>query len=383
MAGTKKLLRLALLLSVSLALSACGMFSSTDPRFDPAELTDYTPAVAVATRWSASIGSGGGYGFIPQVVDNTVYAATPSGTVAALDVASGAGKWRIQTEKLAAGVGSDGKTTAVVNAFGEILAFDGQGRELWRAQASSAVNIPPAVGNGLVAVRTTDYRIQAFDAATGKLRWDVQRPGPALSLRTSIRMLMMPGLLVSGMPNGRIMLIDTDTGAVRWEASIATSLGASDLERIADVVGEPVVHGQQLCGVSYQGRTTCFDIAQGGRALWGAEVGSATGMVADQQNLYMPDERDRVRALGLADGSAVWTQTALLNRRLSTPAISGSVVALGDYQGYVHFLARSDGSLRARLQVGGGPIQSAPQGTRHGILVQTGDGRLLMVSVGG
>lgn len=380
---SSRLFRAALVGLVAAGLSGCGLFSQSDARFDPAPLTDYAPSLAVSARWSASIGSGGGYGFSPELVGDTLYAATPSGAVAALDAASGALRWRVEAGALSAGAGSDGRVIAVATQSGMVLAYDAQGKELWRSQAASAVNVPPAVGNGIVAVRTTDYRIQAFDAATGKLRWNVQRPGPALALRTSFRMLPVPNLLIAGMPNGRLMVIDAASGAVRWEGAVSASRGASDLERISDVVGEPVVVGPLLCGVSYQGRTTCFDVSQGGRPVWSREVSSATGMNTDGQRLYLADASDTVHALDLKDGHELWKQAALLNRRLSAPVPAGSAVAVGDYEGYLHFLSRADGAPMARLQVGGGPVVSALVPTPHGVVVQTGDGKLILVGVGG
>ena len=380
---SSRLFRAVLVGLTAAGLSGCGLFSQTDARFDPAPLTDYAPALAVSARWTASIGSGGGYGFAPERVGDTVYAATPSGAVAALDAASGAVRWRIDAGPLSAGVGSDGQVVAVATQSGVVIAYDAQGQERWRSQAASAVSVPPAVGNGIVAVRTTDYRIQAFDAATGKLRWNVQRPGPALALRTSIRMLAVPNLLIAGMPNGRLMVIDAESGAVRWEGTVSTSRGASDLERITDVVGAPVIVGPLLCGVSYQGRTTCFDVSQGGRAVWSQDVSSATGMQTDGQRLYLADTRDTVRSLDLKDGHELWKQGALLNRHLGAPAPVGNAVAVGDFEGYVHFLARTDGALMARLQVGGGPVVSALVPTPEGVLVQTGDGKLILVAAGG
>jgi outer membrane protein assembly factor BamB len=383
MRSTTRLLRAAVLCLTAVSLAGCGLFTQKDARFDPAPLTEYAPSLAVAARWTASIGSGGGYGFAPQVVGDTVYAAAPSGSVAALDLASGAVRWQVATKPLSAGVGSDGHVTAVVTQEGMVVAYDAQGKQLWASQAASAVNVPPAVGNGIVAVRTTDYRVQAFDAASGKLRWNVQRPGPALALRTSMRMAVEPHLLVVGMPNGRLLVLDAASGAVRWEGTVSASRGASDLERISDVVGEPQIIGPMLCGVSYQGHTTCFDVSQGGRAIWSQDISSATGLTNDGQHLYLADQRDVVRALDLKDGHSLWQQSALLNRHLSTPAVVGPALAVGDYQGYVHFLSRADGKLMARLQVGSSPIQSALVASPQGVLVQTGDGKLLLVGVRG
>lgn len=383
MQSTTRLLRAAVLCLATVSLAGCGLFTQKDARFDPAPLTEYAPSLAVAARWSASIGSGGGYGFAPQVVGDTVYAAAPSGSVVALDLASGAVRWQVATKPLSAGVGSDGHVTAVVTQEGMVVAYDAQGKQMWTSQAASAVNVPPAVGDGIVAVRTTDYRVQAFDAASGKLRWNVQRPGPALALRTSMRIAVEPHLLVAGMPSGRLLVLDAASGAVRWEGTVSASRGASDLERISDVVGEPQIIGPMLCGVSYQGHTTCFDVSQGGRAVWSQDISSATGLTNDGQHLYLADQRDVVHALDLKDGHPLWQQSALLNRRLSTPAVAGPALAVGDYQGYVHFLSRADGKLMARLQVGSGPIQSALVSSPQGVLVQTGDGKLLLVGVRG
>ncbi|MFV0283981.1 MAG: outer membrane protein assembly factor BamB [Castellaniella sp.] len=383
MRSPSRLFRAALAGLMAAGLSGCSMFSVTDARFDPAPLTDYSPSLAVSVRWTASIGSGGGYSFSPDLVGDTLYAATPSGAVAALDAASGALRWRIDAGPLSAGAGSDGRVVAVVTESGSVVAYDAQGKELWRSQAASAVKVPPTVGNGIVAVRTTDYRIQAFDAATGKLRWNVQRPGPALALRTSIRMRSTPNLLVAGMPNGRLMVIDAASGTVRWEGSVSSSRGASDLERITDVVGEPVIAGPLLCGVSYQGRTTCFDVSQGGRSIWSQDISSSTGMSTDGQRLYLADSRDTVHALDMKDGHTLWNQAALLNRHLGAPVPAGSAVAVGDFEGYLHFLSRADGSLMARLEVGDGPIVSALVSTPRGVVVQTDDGKLVLVGVGG
>lgn len=368
---------------LAVSLSACGMFSESNPKFDPAPLTEYSPSASVTTRWSANIGSGGNYGFAPQVVRDTVYAATPSGSVVALSLNNGTTRWRAGDAALSAGVGSDGNTTAVVTNQGVVVAYDANGKKRWETKAASAVNVPPTVGQGLVVVRTSDYRVQAFDANDGELRWEVQRPGPALALRTNSRMIMVPDLLIAGMPNGRLLVIDTASGVVRWEGSIAAARGASDLERISDVVGEPLIMGPLLCGVNYQGGTTCFDISQGGRKIWNQNVSSATGMTHDERQIYVSGQSDVLYALDIGSGQVEWQQRALLNRRLTAPAVLGSTIVVGDYQGYVHFLSRADGSLMARLQINSDPITSPPISTERGVLIQTGNGNLVLVGAGG
>lgn len=370
-----------LALSVA-ALSGCSMFSSSDARYDPAPLTEYPAGVSATVGWTASVGSGGGYGFAPTVVGDAVFAASPNGNVVKLDLDSGAVQWQANAgSKLTAGAGSDGDTTAVASREGLVIAFDAQGAEKWRAQATSAVQIPPAVGAGVVVVRSSDYRIQAFDAATGEVRWNVQRPGPALALKTNMQMRVVDGYLISGLPNGRLIVIDTATGNVQWEGAVAVSQGATDLERIRDVVGMPQLQGPLLCGVTYQGRIACFDLSQGGVPLWEKRFSSFTGMTMDNQLAYSANNRGVVHAFALGDGHEAWKQDALGNRRLTQPAVVPQAVAVGDFEGYVHFLARSDGQLLGRVRVGGGPLVSPLTATPRGVLVQTSDGKLVMVGV--
>ncbi|ANN78647.1 outer membrane protein assembly factor BamB [Bordetella flabilis] len=363
-----------------LSLGACSLFSKSDTRYDPAPLTDYKPGMSVRQSWSVSVGSGGGLGFFPTVVGDAIYAAAPDGTVGKYDLLSGRALWRTDAKAdLTAGAGSDGTTTVVASNGGDVIAFDDSGKQKWKVRASSEVSDPPLVGNGLVIVRTGDYRITAFDARSGDRVWSVQRPGPALALRTTSQMVMAEGLVIAGLPGGKMMAINSDSGNVQWEGTVATPKGGSDLERLNDVVGAPRIVGSLMCAVAYQGRIVCFDVSQGGRTVWAKDFSGVVGLAADETAVYAPDQHSVVYAFGLRDGTNLWKQDALRNRHLTAPVALAQAVAVGDYDGYVHFLSRSDGQLLARLSVGGGAIVSPLQTTSQGVLVQTGNGNLVMI----
>lgn len=364
------------------ALSACSMFSAKDPRFMPAPLVEYDAGVATQVRWSTSIGKGAGFGFIPARVADRVYAATPSGQLSQIHLSTGQVAWSVNAAKrLSAGVGADASLVAVAAQDGSVIAYDNTGNHLWTAQASSEVNVPPAVGAGVVVVRSSDYRIQAFDVRNGELLWSLQRPGPALALKTNIKMEVFDGVVIAGMPNGRLMIIDAQTGSVQWEGVVSQSRGATDLERINDVVGAPVAAGPLLCGSSYQGRIVCFDVAQGGFPVWTKDYSTTTGIATDGQMVFGSNQRDVVTAFALGDGTVVWSQDGLRNRKLSGPTVVNNEVVVGDYQGYIHFLSRSDGRLLGRVSVGSGAVVSPLVGTEQGVLVQSGNGNLVLVGV--
>ncbi|GAB1578561.1 outer membrane protein assembly factor BamB [Bordetella petrii] len=370
----------AALVAGLLALSGCSMFSSNDDRYEPTPLTEYAPGMSVRSVWSTSVGSGSGLGFVPTVVNDAVYAATPDGSVAKLDLASGKVLWKASADtKLSAGAGSDGTTTVVASPLGDVIAFDDTGKVKWKARATSDVSIAPVVGYGVVVVRSGDYRIQAFNIETGERVWSLQRPGPALALRSNAQMIMAEGLVITGLPGGKLLAINVGSGNVQWEGTVATPRGASDLERLTDVVGAPRIAGSLLCAVAYQGRIVCFDVTQGGRPIWAKDFSSSSGMTLDGRFAYAADQHGVVNAFALDSGANVWKQSALKNRKLTSPALLGEAIGVGDLDGYVHFLSRSDGRLLARLSVGGDAIVSPPQTTQRGVLVQTGNGNLVLV----
>lgn len=378
----RPLMHAGLAVVVAAVLGGCSLFGGSKPRFVPAPLTTFAPSLTVNSIWNTSVGNRSGVGFEPAVVGNYVYAAAQNGTVGKYDLTSGSTIWRTSAKAdLSAGVGSDGKTIAVATPRGEVIAMDDTGNVKWTAQASSEITVPPLVADGLVVVRSGDYRIQAFEAETGRRRWSVQRPGPALALRAPGELLLSNGFVFSGLPGGKVIAISTANGAVRWEGTVSNPSGTSELERVSDVVGMPVISGRQLCAVTYQGRISCFDVSTGNTS-WTREFSSISGLSADVRFAYSANDKGVVYGFALDGGANVWKQEALQYRGLSAPASVGRAIALGDYQGYIHFLGREDGRLLARIATDGSAIISRPLATERGLVIQTSKGNLTLLGVG-
>ena len=74
-------------------------------------------------------------------------------------------------------------------------------------------------------------------------------------------------------------------------------------------------------------------------------------------------------------------QDKLAHRKLSTPLAGAESVAVGDFEGYVHFLSRDTGAFIARRDTGGGAVRAAPVRLGAGLLVQTEDGGLFALAL--
>jgi outer membrane protein assembly factor BamB len=348
--------RLAGLIAALALLAGCFGSSAGGPK--PAALEPLEGARAPRTLWSDRVGSAEAFLFSPALVGEAVYAAARDGTVARLDAADGRPRWEASlAAQLSAGVGAE------------------DGKLRWRARVSSEVLAAPHVAGGLVLVRSADSRIHALGAGDGKRRWLYQRTPASLTLRTPQGMASQGGLLFAGFSGGKLVALALEGGALRWEANVAVPKGATELERVTDVIGNPVVVGREVCAAAFQGRVACFD-AQTGNQLWSREISSVTGVSADARYAYVSDERGSVHALDRTNGRSLWTQDRLAHRQLSLPLPVGDVVAVADFEGYVHLLARESGAFVARAATDGDAVRAAPIALPAGFLVQTQAGGL-------
>ncbi|NUU02856.1 outer membrane protein assembly factor BamB [Herbaspirillum robiniae] len=374
--------KLALKLAAAAAivtLSGCSWFSSKKDPNPPAPLVEFAQKLRVQTAWSVSVGKAGNFTFTPAYAAGSVFAAANDGTVMRINAQNGQTVWRIRTDTpLTAGVGTDGSTVVVVGEKGKIQAFDASGKPTWNAQAPSEVLSSPAVGEGLVVIRSIDNRVTAYDADNGSQRWMVQRNVPSLTLRNA------PGIVVGSqtafvaLPGGRLSALALNNGGPRWEVPVGDPRGTTELERISDVSGVPALGSRDICAVAYQGRIGCFDLLNG-NVRWIKEFSSDVGVTLDDSYVYAADFGGVVTEFARDTGAAVWRNDKLKNRMLSSPISAGRAVAVGDYQGYIHFLSREDGSFVARLSSDGSPIQAPPVSAGQSVVFQTKSGTVVSV----
>lgn len=351
----------------------------TDP---PAELVEFKPSAQPKIMWNARVGKAEDYTFVPAAEKGFVYAASMSGEVVKLDAINGRQVWRASAgEKLSGGVGLGPDLVLVGSPTGYVIAFNQSGKLIWKAKVSSEVRSAPKVADGVVVVRTGDSRIFGLDAVDGSRKWIYERVTPALSLRSIAGVVLDGGAAYAGFAGGKLIALRIADGKIIWEASVAQPKGTTEIERIADITSLPVVDGPLVYAVAYQGRIAAVDRATG-RVTWNRDISSYTGINAEDARIYISHATGAVYALDYSSGKTFWRQGALRNRHLSAPLPMGGVVAVGDVQGYVHFLEREDGAFAARLRTEDSPIMSqlTELGT-NGLVVQTRNGGIYAISL--
>jgi outer membrane protein assembly factor BamB len=361
-------------------LSSLNPFASKHKGSQPAPLVQLKGTMAVRTAWKLDMGKAEGYQFSPALAGNTVIVASGN-SLARVEAATGHQVWRTKAgSDLSGGVSSDGNLIAVGGVKGMLLAFDMDGKALWKQQLSSEILSAPAVGQGIVVARSIDNRIVGFDARTGEKKWTVQRVAPPLTLRNAPGMVVADKDVLIAQPGGKLLSLILATGAPRWEIEVGISKGATELERVTDIGGAPVVFEGDVCAVSYQGRVGCFDLATGS-SRWTRDLSSEVGVAVDQRFVFAADDKGSLLAFNRDGGASAWKNDKLSYRRLSTPVSYGRTVAVGDYQGYVHFLSREDGSFLARAATDGSAIIGTPLVAGSNLIFQTQNGTVTAIAV--
>ena len=361
------------------AVAAAGLFalilggcSTGSPRPKPADLQPISPTIVARQAWSVQL-AGVDYPAVVQASAKSVTLAAGDGTVLEIDAASGREIWRVAVgSPIAAGVGSDGRTVAVVTRANELVALQG-GKVVWRQRLAAQAYSAPLVAGARVFLLTADRAVSAYDGASGQRLWVAQRPGTEpLVLRQPGVMLPVGDTLLVGV-GGRLSGLNPLNGSVRWDAPIASPRGINEVERLVDLVGPAARRADLVCVRSFQTSLGCVDA---GRAMvqWSRASDGHVGLAADDRLLFGAEADGVVQAWKLADGEKAWSHDRLRFRELTAPVVVGRSVAVGDVQGFVHLLSREDGTVLARLSTDGSAIVAAPVLAGQTLVVATRSG---------
>lgn len=353
-----------------------------EPTNPPAELEEFKPTYTAKIDWSNNIGDTGKYDYTPAKDSDAVYAANTDGELTKLDAASGKELWRVDIgEPISGGVGVAAGIIMVGSNKGYVHAYDVAGKLLWKSKVSSEILSVPRYFDGFVIVRSGDNRIYGLSATDGSRKWVYERVTPALSLRSSVGIVVDGGAVYAGFAGGKLIAVRADTGKILWEATVAQPKGVTEIERIADITSLPFVDGALVYAVAYQGKIAAVDRATG-KVVWNRDISSYAGLSAEDAKIFVSHTLGSVYSLDYTSGKTFWRQGALANRRLTAPLPMGSLIAVGDLEGYVHFLSRDDGNFSARIKLDDNAVMSLIPGSNSSQLIaETRDGGVYAVSV--
>ena len=386
LARARATLAAAAILALAGPLVACDSENVKPP--EPAELQKIAaPAFQPREVWSTDTGAGGGSeprGFRIAQAGDVLYTADYEGQVSAISARDGKKLWR-QSLKLniGGGPGIAGGRLALGTLDGEVVALDrASGKAAWRAAVAGEVLSPPAGTDEVLVAQSLSGRIYGFGANSGQRLWSFDRNVPTLTLRGNSGPVITEGRVLAGLDSGKLIAADIQSGQVLWETAVSLPAGRTELERLVDIDTEPALTADTAYVASYGANLGAVELASGD-LRWRQPIASSAGLATDGERVYVCDIDGRVLALDAGSGATLWKQEGLMHRAPSRPALHAGYVAVGDLDGYVHWLSPRDGKIVARLRPVGAAIITPPLVVGNRLFVLDADGQLSALEVGG
>jgi len=268
----------------------------------------------------------GGIASTPAVEDGMLYFLGRDGRLQALDVATGKPLWSFRTQG-----------EAQFSAPG--LYGQPQEQELppdpWDLYLSS-----PLVHGGKVYFGSSDERVYALDARSGKLLWAYKTGGmvhssPALSGKN----------IVIGSWDGAVYALDAESGEQRWRVQTETEQKQSIM---LGIQASPTVDGDTVYVGSRDGHFYALDARSGKqRWRWDAKGSWVVGTAAvDRDNVYFgTSDTGVVVALDKASGKQRWSYDSKV-WTFASPVRAGGALIGASMKGEAFVLDAASGKQR-------------------------------------
>ena len=340
--------------------------------------TTHEVAPPLVTRWTTAIG-GHVLSAALVIANGMVYVAMDdlgegsAGGVVALDLVTGAVRWRATTQaSVRGGVAVVGSTVVAAQIDGVVIAFDVlTGAVRWRHEMSigiapqaGAIFAPPAADQGDVLVGH-QRAVAALAGTTGTSLWTVDPVPEGVDSQSAAAIAIADGLAVGTFNRafGGLLAWDRATGALAWSFRGEQTVGIN---------ASPVIGDDTIFVLNAADNLTAFDLA--GQMRWqhsldftGFEWGNATiGTPAYAHGILVVPTlyRDLVAVDG-ATGIELWRHAGTPSPIRTThyrgggeagfeasPVITGDIVWAVDTAGELTALELSSGKPVWRTSLG-------------------------------
>lgn len=286
--------------------------------------------------------------------------------------------WSVQAgDQITGGVALDAlsQTAIVSTRNGQIMAFDSTtGAKRWQQQLSGTVLTSALITNNRVILSANDGFLHGLSLQTGLPVWQFATQVPAISVRGSAAPTLLDNktaLLATA--DGRLHAVTTDSGLPQWSRRVGVGTGSSEVERMSDVDGTPIVDKNQLFAVSYSGQLLGIDLASR-QVMFVKEMASLKALAVNNQQVIATSLDGKVAAYDRNTGEMLWESEELAYRHLTNPVMIGNYIAVGDLDGVVHLFDPASGKIVSRVETKGALSSLQVQGSR--LMTQSTSGQV-------
>ena len=267
------------------------------------------------------------------------------------------------------------QTAIISTRSGLVMAFDSAtGAKRWQQQLTGSVLTPALISNNRVILSANDGFLHGLSLQNGQSVWQFATQVPAISVRgTAAPTLLDAKTALLATADGRLHAITVDNGLPQWSRRVGVGAGSSEVERMSDVDGMPIVDNNQLFAISYSGQLIGINLASR-EVLFVNELASLKSLAVNNQQVIATSLDGKVVAYNRSNGEVLWESDELAYRHLTNPVMIGNYIAVGDFDGVVHLFDPASGKIVSRVQTKGALSSLQVQGSR--LLTQSTSGQV-------
>ena len=348
-----KIFSLILILSISSCSSIAFWQSDEVDSDEPRELVDFNERFKFAENWEIKFkGENALNNFIPAFSGSSLFFVDQEGNVSNMNIGSGEVLWETELETtISAGIVAGFGKLFLSDDQGNLIALDQEdGSILWRSFAGGEVLANVDVDADLVIVKTASGFLNAFNIETGSEEWSYRSVAPNLTVRGSSSPVINDNIVYATFDNGRIGAFNLKTGLPIWDGAISFTEGVSELDNLIDADSSPVLDGNRIYTVNFQGNLSVFDAAQR-RTVWESKESSFYEPFILRGVLGIISSDSKISTYSSRTFEDSWKLEEYSLRELSNPEIFKGYILVGDLEGYIHAIDPLTGITVARKKI--------------------------------
>jgi outer membrane protein assembly factor BamB len=273
----------------------------------------------------------------PAVANGVVYFGSGDGNVYALDAASGAVKWKVQTGDVVHASPAVASGVVYVGSWDSYFyALDAAtGAQKWRFKTGEdpvihnqvGIQSSATVADGVVYFGCRDSKFYAVDAASGQLKWSFDNKGSWVIASPAVR-------------DGRVYFATSDTGLLNAvDAGSGAPVFSLPLSSRWPMFSSPALAGDTLFIGSNAGKLFAVDL-KAQRPSWAF---ATDGARANGPALTKPDGTPNYAVMfvdNFYDNMVIGVAKQLTTGSvLSSPVVAGNVIYFGSADGNLYALS--------------------------------------------
>jgi len=316
---------------------------------NPTPLND-APAINSTKLWEQSLGSKTDDNLEFSICDNKLFIASSEGSIFSINPFNGNISWEknINT-KIIAGVSCNKKNIFFVTEDGFVQALDHQGEVLWRVLVGQIYSKPFVQDNSLI-VKTISNEFVSLNADTGNQNWIYRSPSPPLTLRSWGKINASEGIIFAGLPSGKCLALDLNSGALLWETTFSQPKGSTDIDRANDTTSQPVVVGPFLFVVASKGNLAMLD-KKTGEVFWTRALSSFYELEKNNESIFVVHNSGAIYSVSMQTSKVNWRNSEYLNRNIRQVTLLNKNIIVGDYDGFLHYVDIVSGKTIGREKI--------------------------------